>query len=341
MACKKGKPGNPCCSPCINCTGSFRIDAVTIAGTWDTPASEDDFAGCPTCIIPGTFVFANTLSSAQLAGTDPTPSGQQQCYRFVNHVGSYCQNQIWDYETYLGFSGYVKKTHMRIYAREWTQVEIALAVVRVGSATRIIVNAVFKWIVQFVSRKCEYTTTGIHASLDDAKANELDAQCLFGSGPDANYQDASGAYWKVCEQVEVKRTVSWLLDITGACKPAICGLIPHYSTVSERWIYNYGLQGACGTDTDVYVKWKKDVDGSAVLGDFMSLQQYVWVVGTGGPAVHGNGTLTGTITGQELKVYGGYGGVELLATLKEPCWPTAPTVDVVCQVEEPPPPEDP
>lgn len=339
MACKKGKPGNPCCSPCISCTGTFRIDAVTIAGTWATPASEDDFAGCPTCIIPGTFVFANTLSSAQLAGTDPTPSGEQQCYRFVNHIGDYCQNQIWDHETYVGFFGQWKKTHWRIYAREWTQVEIALAVVKVGSATRIAISAYFKWIVQFVSRKCEYTTTGFYGTLAEAKTAELDAQCLFGTGPDANYQDSSGAFWKLCEKVEVKRSIHWYLDITGACKPAICGLIPHYETVSERWFYDYGLYGNCGNDCDVYVRWKKDTDGSTpVLGDFTSSQQFVWSEGTSGPSLTGNGTLTGTITGQELKVYNGTG---LLATLKEPCWPTAPTVDVVCQVEEPPPPEDP
>ncbi len=74
------------------------------------------------------------------------------------------------------------------------------------------------------------------------------------------------------------------------------------------------------------------------MGDFTSSQQYVVADGTSGPTLTGNGLLTGSIIGQEMKVHNGTG---LLATLKEPCWPIAPTLDVVCQVESPPPPKDP
>lgn len=352
MPCKRNSPGNPCCSPCINCTGTtFEVEAVSFAGTWGTPASEDDSPSCPGCVIPGTFIFANSVTKEQLLGTDATPSGEQQCYRSVRQIGDYCQTLIYDETTYthVGF-GYWKKTRSKIYAREWIQVDASFGAVRYGSGTRVSAGLRLIWVVQFVSRKCEFTTVNPYgwpsgsypdqaSSLAAAKTNELDAQCVFGE-PDANYEEPSGTFWKVCEKIEVIRNLNFYDDISGSssCTPTICGELTHRSTTSERWFYNYDLSGNCTNGLDVLIKWKKDVDGSTpVLGDFTSTQDFEQ---TNGTTLSGNGTLTGTVTGQEFKVYGP-DGITLLATLKEPCWPTTPTVDVVCNVEEPPPPPDP
>lgn len=356
MACKKGKPGNPCCSPCINCTGTtFEVEAVSFAGTWGFPSSEDDSPSCPGCMIPGTFIFANSVTKEQLLGTDATPSGEQQCYRSVRQIGAYCQTQIYDSTTYsiVGF-GHWKKTRIKIYAREWIQVDASFGAVRYGSNTRVSAGLGVTWFVQFISRKCEFITINPYgwpgpppdyyadeaSSLAAAKANELDAQCIFGEPDPAPFSS-----WKLCDSVQVFRNLAFYDDISGSssCTPTICGALTHRSTTGERWLYDNGLYGRCTLDQDqeVSIKWKKDLDGSTpLLGDFTSTQQLKFSESTGGPVSTGNGTLTGTVTGQEFKVYGP-GGATLLATLKEPCWPTTPTVDVVCNVEEPPPPEDP
>ena len=115
------------------------------------------------------------------------------------------------------------------------------------------------------------------------------------------------------------RNLSFYDDIagSGSCTPTVCGALTHRSTTSERWFYNYGIFGNCtggATETDTIIKWKKDVDGSTpVGGDFTSTQHYLF---TDYPlnSISGNGALTGTVTGQEFKVYGP-DGITLLATV--------------------------
>ena len=345
MPCKRNSPGNPCCSPCINCTGTtFEVEAVSFAGTWSTPASDDDSPSCPACPIPGTFIFANSVTKEQLLGTDATPSGEQQCYRSVRQINSYCQTLIYNNVRYENFFGQWRKTRVKIYAREWYQIDASFGAVRMGSGTRISAGLRTIWNVEFVSRRCQFTTVGTYATQAEAQAAELDAQCEFGA-PNATYEEPAGVFWLTCEKAQVIRNLSFYDDIagSGSCTPTVCGVLTHRSTTSERWFYNYGIFGNCtggATETDTIIKWKKDVDGSTpVGGDFTSTQHYLF---TDYPlnSISGNGALTGTVTGQEFKVYGP-DGITLLATLKEPCWPTTPTVDVVCNVEEPPPPPDP
>ena len=359
MPCKRNSPGNPCCSPCINCTGTtFEVEAVSFAGTWSTPASDDDSPSCPACPIPGTFIFANSVTKEQLLGTSATPSGEQQCYRSVRQVGSYCQTLIYNVVTYthVGF-GYWKKTRRKIYAREWTEAVATFSTYRWGSGTRVNAGIQLKWIIEFISRKCESTTVNPYgwpgpppdfyadeaSSLAAAKASELDAQCEFGS-PDVNYEEPTGVLWSVCQRIEVIRNLNFYDDIAGSesCTPTVCGELTHRSTSSERWVYHNGQYNYCPTDANIFPYFKKNTDGSTPSGgDFTSTQYYFRGIGSGGSYLSGDGNLTGSIIGQEVRILGGYSGLEVLATLKEPCWPTTPTVDVVCNVEEPPPPPDP
>ena len=136
----------------------------------------------------------------------------------------------------------LEKTRVKIYAREWYQVDASFGAVRMGSGTRISAGLRTIWKVEFVSRRCQFTTVGTYAT-QFCRLQSLTRKCEFGA-PNATYEEPAGVFGRSAKG-EVIRNLNFFDDIAGSesCTPTVCGELTHRSTTSERWFYNYGIFG--------------------------------------------------------------------------------------------------
>lgn len=352
MACKKNQPGRPCCDGdgCTICTGTYNVLAITIGGDWDSfdGSYEDDSSGCPVPLIPGTFVLEYHLPKV-----DPIQVGVPvQCERKQRFYGERCDTYYYDAIEYSASSGYFTKKRMTIYSREWHEVRIHLTIKNISGVDRVILVFESWWMIDFIAKYCEYTTTATYGSLDDARTAELDDECLTPTAPVPwtsldPYSESTG--WYFCATRAVRRSSTWDMEVGSSCS-TVCGDLGDAVITSERYEDGGSSCQATFIHQSPYftfvetIQWERKVDGTVP-----AFGLYNDTVATvldqpfdTDPLLHA-GELTGALVPQSfssvpsnadyLYVFGGgnFRHEAYNATLREPIWPVAPTATLVCE----------